>query len=112
MAIVDRDALMACAGRVAIVTSERGRAVKLSFSAGRLEASVVNADTGTANEDMESDYDYEPFEVGVNYSYLADIGNGIDAEKIRMEMTDPGSPTILRGEGDSAALYVLMPMRV
>ena len=49
-------------------------------------------------------------EIGFNSRYLLDIANQIEGENVELSMADPGSPTILRDQEDTA-LYVLMPMR-
>mgnify|MGYP006193252801 FL=1 len=51
-------------------------------------------------------------EIGFNSRYLLDIANQIEGENVEFSMADPGSPTILRDQEDTSALYVLMPMRV
>src|SRR6185295_13226783 len=45
---VDKKEFEAAVDRVSTVSSERGRAVKLSLSAGRLVLSVTNPDSGSA----------------------------------------------------------------
>ena len=54
----------------------------------------------------------EMIEIGFNSRYLLDIANQIEGENVEFSMADPGSPTILRDQEDTSALYVLMPMRV
>lgn len=98
--------------RVATVSSERTRAVKLSMEADRLVLSVNSPETGSATEELDVAYDAEPLEIGFNAKYLQDIADQIgDAEAVFL-FSDPGSPTLVReGEGGEA-IYVVMPMRV
>src|SRR6266566_7692394 len=49
--VVDKKEFEAAVDRVSTVSSERGRAVKLSINAGRLLLSVTNPDSGSANEE-------------------------------------------------------------
>ncbi len=98
--------------RVATVSSDRGRAVKLSISGGRLTLTVTNPDGGSATEEVDVDYDADPLEIGFNARYLMDISSQLDGETARFSLADPGSPTIVRDGDDMSALYVLMPMRV
>ena len=56
--------------RVSTVSSERGRAVKLSLSSGRLVLSVTNPDSGSATEEIEVTYDGDPLDIGFNSRYL------------------------------------------
>lgn len=109
---VDKQDFEAAVDRVSTVSSERGRAVKLSLSGSRLLLSVTNPDSGSATEELEVEYDGEPLDIGFNARYLLDIATQIGAEQAVFKLADPGSPTLIQGEGQSAALYVLMPMRV
>ncbi len=98
--------------RVSTVASERGRAVKLSLSGGRLVLSVTNPDSGSATEEIEVAYDSDPLDVGFNARYLLDIAAQIEGDIAVLRLSDPGSPTLIQGKDSKGALYVLMPMRV
>ena len=37
---------------------------------------------------------------------------GLESETAHFQLADPGSPTMVKDDGDEGALYVLMPMRV
>lgn len=108
---IDREEFSACIERVAIVSSERGRAVRLAWSEGKLEASVTN-DSGSANEEVAVDYPGPELVIGFNARYMGDILAAITSEVVVMEMSDPGSPAILRGKGDDSATFICMPLRV
>jgi DNA polymerase-3 subunit beta len=98
--------------RVSTVASERGRAVKLSLSGGRLVLSVINPDSGSATEEIEVGYDADPLDIGFNSRYLLDIAAQIDGDTAVLKLADPGSPTLIQDKEAKGALYVLMPMRV
>ena len=55
--VVDKKDFEAAVDRVSTVSSERGRAVKLSITGGRLVLSVTNPDSGSATEELEVEYD-------------------------------------------------------
>ncbi|MGH6675840.1 MAG: DNA polymerase III subunit beta, partial [Xanthobacteraceae bacterium] len=71
--IVDRKEFEAAVDRVSTVSSERGRAVKLSVAGGKLSLSVTNPDSGSANEELEVEYEADPIDIGFNSRYLLDI---------------------------------------
>ncbi len=98
--------------RVSTVASERGRAVKLALSPGRLVLSVTNPDSGSATEELEVGYDAEPVDIGFNSRYLLDIAAQLEGDTAVLKLADPGSPTLLADKEAKGALYVLMPMRV
>jgi DNA polymerase-3 subunit beta len=110
--VVDKQDFEAAVDRVSTVSSERGRAVKLSLSGGRLVLSVTNPDSGSATEELEVEYDADPIDIGFNSRYLLDIAAQIDGEVAVLKLADPGSPTLIQDKDVKGTLYVLMPMRV
>ena len=109
---VDKKDFKAAVDRVSTVSSERGRAVKLALSAGKLILSVTNPDSGSATEEIEVDYEADPIDIGFNSRYLLDIADQLDGEVAVLRLADPGSPTLIEDKDAKGALYVLMPMRV
>ncbi len=110
--VVDKKDFEAAVDRVSTVSSERGRAVKLSITGGRLVLSVTNPDSGSATEEIEVEYDADPLDIGFNSRYLLDIAAQIEGEVAVLKLADPGSPTLIQDKDAKGALYVLMPMRV
>jgi len=109
---VDKKDFEAAVDRVSTVSSERGRAVKLSLSSGKLVLSVTNPDSGSATEELEVEYDGDPLDIGFNSRYLLDIAAQLDGEVAVLKLADPGSPTLIQDKDAKGALFVLMPMRV
>jgi len=98
--------------RVSTISTEKSRAVKLTIENGNLKVSATSPENGTAEEELEARYLASPLEIGFNSRYLLDIAEQIGGEGAQFEMSDAGSPTIVRDSADRSALYVLMPMRV
>lgn len=109
---VDKAPFANAVDRVSTISSERGRAVKLSIGDGKLTLSVNNPDSGSATEELEVDYDSAPLDIGFNAKYLLDITQQLDSDTALLKLADPGSPTVVQDRDGAAALYVLMPMRV
>jgi DNA polymerase-3 subunit beta len=110
--VVDKKDFEAAVDRVSTVSSERGRAVKLSLTGGKLILSVTNPDSGSATEEIEVEYDSDPIDIGFNSRYLLDIAAQLDGEVAVLRLADPGSPTLIEDKDAKGSLYVLMPMRV
>ncbi len=101
-------------GRVAAISSERSRPVKMSLARDLLVLSAASPEQGTASEELEGDrvkYEAGPLEIGFQARYLNDITDQIGGE-VEFLFSDGAAPTVVRDAGDSSALYVLMPMRV
>ncbi|NTZ43045.1 DNA polymerase III subunit beta [Altererythrobacter sp. SALINAS58] len=98
--------------RVATIATEKTRAVKMGLEADKVVLSVTSPDNGTAAEEVPAQYASEAFEIGFNANYLKDILGQIDSDTVELHLADAGAPTLIRQDDKSAALYVLMPMRV
>jgi DNA polymerase-3 subunit beta len=110
--IVDKVEFVGAVDRVSTISSERGRAVKLALSNGKLVLSVTNPDSGSATEELEVDYGFDGLDIGFNSRYLLDIAAQIEGDNALLKLADSGSPTLIQDGEGASALYVLMPMRV
>lgn len=109
--VVCRDALLAATERVSVITSERGRTVKLSVGNGTLGLASSNADAGSGEDEVPNQYDAEPLEIGFNAQYLAEALRTLPSGDVTFAFNDPGSPTLITGKDEGVTL-VLMPMRI
>ncbi|MBE0691608.1 MAG: DNA polymerase III subunit beta [Aquamicrobium sp.] len=110
--VIDRQSFAQAVDRVSTISSERGRAVKLSIASGGVTLTVNNPDSGSATEEIAADYDADPIEIGFNAKYLLDVAAQLTGSEARFLLADAGSPTLIQDTADDDALYVLMPMRV
>jgi len=109
---LDAAEFAAAVDRVATVSQERSRTVKLTMEADQLRLSVNAPDSGSAAEELVVAYHDEPMEIGFNAKYLLEIAGQIDRENAVFLFADPGAPTLVREGDDDTAVYVVMPMRV
>jgi DNA polymerase-3 subunit beta len=109
---VDASEFAKAVDRVATVSSERSRAVKLSLDEDRLVLSVNAPDAGAAEEELAVAYGDEKLEIGFNAKYLLEIASQVDRENAVFLFNSSGDPTLMREGTDTSALYVVMPMRV
>jgi len=109
---VDATEFAKAVDRVATVSSERSRAVKLSLDEDRLVLSVNAPDSGAAEEELAVAYADERLEIGFNAKYLLEIASQVDRENAVFLFNSSGDPTLMREGNDMSAVYVVMPMRV
>ncbi len=109
---VDGKLFASAVDRVSTISTERSRAVKLDLDDGKVTLAVNNPDSGSATEELGVDYKGDALEIGFNARYLLDITQQLDGPTAHFELSDAGSPTVVRDGDDPEALYVLMPMRV
>jgi len=67
----DRKSLGEAVQRVALLTGDRARAVRLQFGADQMVISAANPDLGEAVEEVPCDYDGPEFRLGINPDYLS-----------------------------------------
>ncbi len=101
----DRASLLAATERVAVVSSERARAVKLTAGDGKITLSVEDK----AIEDVDATVS-EPIEIGFNAAYLSEVLRTVSGDEVRFAM-EPSAPAVVTGDDESLTI-VLMPMRV
>ncbi|GAL96862.1 DNA polymerase III subunit beta [Acetobacter tropicalis] len=100
--------------RVAAISQERSRPVKLTLEPGLLTLSASSPEQGVAKEELDDNrisYDAEALEIGFQARYLNDITDQVEKE-VEFAFSDSAAPTIVRDVDSPSALYVLMPMRV
>jgi len=109
---VDAGEFAQAVDRVATVSSERSRAVKLQLEEDKLVLSVNAPDSGAAVEELAVAYGDERLEIGFNAKYLLEIASQVDRENAVFMFNSAGDPTLMREGTDQSAIYVVMPMRV
>ncbi|GBQ69014.1 DNA polymerase III subunit beta [Ameyamaea chiangmaiensis NBRC 103196] len=100
--------------RVAAISQERNRPVKMALAHNLLTLSASSPDQGIASEELDENrvsYDAAPIEIGFQARYLNDITDQIDKD-VEFAFADSAAPTVVRDVDSPSALYVLMPMRV
>ncbi|RNF34626.1 DNA polymerase III subunit beta [Paracoccus methylarcula] len=109
---VDASDFARAVDRVATVSSERSRAVKLALESDRLVLSVNAPDSGAAEEELIVAYSDEPLEIGFNAKYLQEIASQVDRDNAVFMFNGSGDAALIREGSDQSAIYVVMPMRV
>ena len=100
--------------RVALLSSERSRAVKFSLSNGSVEISSNNPEVGEAAESLDVDYTGGALEVGFNAKYLLDFLQAMGPGPLILALKDEATQCLLRPVGQEGRdyRYVVMLMRI
>ena len=98
--------------RVALLSVERSKAIRVELSAGRLRLSATNPDLGEASEEMDIDYQGESLTVGFNARYLLDSLAAFKTKEVELGLEDELSPARLSPIDDPETVAVVMPMRL
>jgi DNA polymerase-3 subunit beta len=106
------DTLIQALRRVALLSSERSRAVKLEISDGKLAISSNNPDLGDAHEEIDIDFSGETLSIGFNARYLLDALGSMRAKEVFLGLQDELSPAKILPTDDEDSFAVVMPMRI
>ena len=97
---------------VSINEEIKSKAIKLLIESNKLLLSVESLSKGSANEELDINYNEEKVEIGFNSRYLVDICNEIDGDEVIIHILDSISPAIILDKSDENLFFVLMPMRI
>ena len=109
---VDAAVFAQAVDRVATISAEKSRSVRMAIESGRVVLTVRNMEAGQAVEELEVDYDGEPFELSFNARYLLDITDQISGELAELRFGGPNDPALVLDPSDAGVQYILMPLRV
>ena len=109
---VDRETLKQSMSRIAILSNEKYRGIRLTLSSGNLSIQANNPDQEEAEEELQVEYEESDMEIGFNVTYLIDVLNVLGSEKVQIKLKDSNSSAIMSDRQDESSLYVVMPMRL
>ena len=111
--LISTDVLIHVLRRVALLSSERSRAIKFELTSGLLRLSSNNPDLGKAHEEIDVDYAGDDLSIAFNARYLMDSLSVIRSKEVQLSFQDQLSPTqIVPADDQEDSLAIIMPMRI
>lgn len=110
--VIDNKVFSDAVDRVATISAEKSRSIKLSLGKDTLSLLVNNPESGNAHEEIMVDYSADPLEIGFNAKYLLDVASQIEGRDATFMLDGPASPALVKDSEDKDSLFVLMPLRV
>ncbi|HJD64929.1 MAG TPA: DNA polymerase III subunit beta [Rickettsia endosymbiont of Diachasma alloeum] len=107
--------------RIAIITVEKFRAVKLSLSGEALEISAIGEARGNAKEVINSSKETENFyeyngeatlDIGFNPQYLEDVLKAIKSDLVELYFSGVSAPVLIKFPESPKDIFVVMPVKV
>lgn len=108
---VDASAMRAAADRVAMVSDDKVRAVKLAIGEGIIGMSSRGGMAG-ATDEVDAEVDGIHTVIGFNSRYLSEVLSVCDGGKVKIGYTDKGGAAVFSPASDAGFLALLMPFRV
>lgn len=110
--VVNRENLHQVFNRIAVLSNEKFRGMRLQLEANLLRASVHNPEQEEAEEEIEVSYTGDEFEIGFNIGYFMDALSAIRSDDVKVSFTDSNHSCLVQGMNDEQSRYVIMPMRL
>jgi DNA polymerase-3 subunit beta len=98
--------------RVAILSNEKYRGVRLLLTEANLKVVANNPEQEEAEESLGVEYSGDSLEIGFNVSYLLDVLGVIQGDQVKLSLSDAGSSALIQEAGADDSVYVVMPMRL
>jgi DNA polymerase III subunit beta len=110
----DRDRLTNAVKRVALLSNERSRAVKIQIEKGKVEVTSSSPDVGEAKETLPVDYSGAAMQICFNAQYVLDFLAAVSSDVVSLDLKDEVSQAVMKPVGAEGYdyTYVIMPMRV
>lgn len=109
--VIERDLLRQALNRVAVLSSEKYRAVRLELRPQTLRIVANNPEQEEAEDEIPIDYQGEELDVGFNVNYLLDALGALPAGNAKLVLASQGGIRI-EAENSNDSLYVVMPMQL
>ena len=109
---LDREQFRNTLARVAILSNEKFKGIRLGFKQGVMSLHSNNPDNESAEEEIDINYSGDFFEIGFNVTYLLEAVNHLDGDIIKLDLSSPDTSALLHSADDENTRYVVMPIRL
>ncbi len=80
---------------------------------GRLNVTATAAEVGDNNGEIDASVEGDEMEIAFNGRYLRDALEALDTSQVRLEISGPSSPGVIKPVGETNGyLHVIMPMQI
>jgi len=110
----ERDRLTNAVKRVALLSNERSRAVKIQIDKGKVDVTSSSPDLGEAKETLPVEYAGPSLQICFNAQYVLDFLSAVATDVVSLDLKDEVSQAVMKPVGADGYdyTYVIMPMRV
>lgn len=107
---LEREQLLECVQRAALMTSDKNTSVKLSVGESKLVITASSSEYGEAQEEVAIKFDGPQVQIAFNPAYLLDPLKALADDTVQFEFKDDMSPGVIRNKEEF--LCVVMPQRL
>jgi DNA polymerase III subunit beta len=109
---ISRVVLQSALQRVAILTTDKFKGVRLVLDTNALTVSASNADQEDATDELDIDYSGDSIDIGFNVTYLLDLLSNLKTDTIKLFFNDSNASALFTLPNEDSFKYVVMPMRI
>jgi DNA polymerase III subunit beta len=107
---IDRLNFKAAVNRVAVLSNEKYRGLRMTFSKNQLELEANNPEQESGEDHLDCECNAENMVIGLNVAYLNDALTSMHSEECKIHFSDQN--TALRISVDDDTDLILMPLRL
>ena len=110
-----RETMLHSLQRIAILTSEKFKAVRFVLEPGKpgvLRLTATNTEQEEAVDELEVAYEGQTIDMGFNVSYLSAVLSNMQQDQVCIAVGDSNSSALVTMPGQENFKYVVMPMRI
>ena len=109
---INRDKFLHSLKRMAILSSEKFKGVKIDVNPELIIISSSNPELGEAREEIEVQYEGNGISARFNAKYLIDVLSVMEDREVELKLKDELSPVIMKAVAEDDFMAVIMPMRL
>jgi DNA polymerase-3 subunit beta len=109
---INRTEFIDTLNRVAVLTTDRFKGVKLALETGVLRITANNPEQEEAVEELEIDYKGDSIETGYNISYLIEAARVVNTDTVELHLQGNDGICIIKQPEDDRSTWLIMPMRI
>ncbi|MBJ6726184.1 DNA polymerase III subunit beta [Geomesophilobacter sediminis] len=110
--LIGRDKFLHSLKRMAILSSEKFKGIKIDLNPQLVIISSSNPELGEAREEIEAQYEGNGISARFNAKYLIDVLSVMEEREVELKLKDELSPVIMKAAAEDDFMAVIMPMRL
>ena len=110
---IDRAEFSSIIDRVAVISEEKVRSLKLELNSKVLYFHVANSKVGSGKDEIEVEsFGLQSWSAGFNANYLLDIAQTLSGDTLKIYIKESLSSILIIDESEPESMFVIMPMRI
>lgn len=110
--LVDKDEFQKSIKLASIFARESANIIKIKIDKAGIKILANTPQVGDSENEVGANVDGDSNEIAFNSRYITEYLNGVNTDKIEMEIIGPLNPCVFKNPKDSSFLHIVMPVRV